>query len=347
MLSKTERAGKRAGTYQTFSREIAMRSACALAIIVALAGLALIGSNLAPARAAEKIRAAKSIDVLWVYTPLDVGIAEGIFAKYGVDVELSVMSGGARFHQALLSNSVDIGLDGATSMALAVKGAGDLAVAAYAGAPYNFSLNVAADSPIRSAADLKGKLLGVASNGSLPEWLTKRVSIAERWGPSGIRTTATGGFEATLAATLSHSIDGFIGAREAGLLLQQRGRGRVVFSMEKYVAHLISQAVFARKELIEKHPDLVERFLKGLFASVQYVRTHKEKSVEIATRVLHQDPRVMDKVYDLELPMLSKDGTFDAKALAVVKKSHVEMRILPHEPRNDQLFTARFVPVRP
>ncbi len=324
-----------------------MTPKCRIATTLAIASLLLAGTAPFPARAADKIRVGKAIDVLWVYTPLDVGIEEGIFAKYGLDVELSVMAGGAKLHQALVGDSMDVGLDGGTGMALAAKGATDIAVAVEAGALNNFSLNVAGDSPIKSAADLKGKILGVASNGSITEWVTKRVSIAEGWGPTGIRTTATGGFEATLAATLNHSIDGFIGGTEAGLRLEEQGRGRVVMSVEKYVPVFISQAVYARQALIRDNPDLVNRFLKGMFASIAYVKANKAKTTEIAAKVLHQTPTVMNKTYDLEISMLSDDGQFDPKAMDVLKDSFIDMGILPGRPNDNQLFTAQFVPVKP
>lgn len=317
-----------------------------LASIVATASIIVLAAP-TPAPAADKIRAAKAIDVLWIYTSLDIGVEAGIFAKYGLDVEVSVMSGGAKLHQALVANSIDVGLDGATGMALAVKGATDIGIAAYAGALRNYSINVAVDSPIKTVADMKGKLFGVASNGSLPEWVTKRVSIAEGWGPNGIRTTATGGFEATLAATLNHTIDGFIGATEAGLLLEERGKGRIVGGVEHYVPRFVSQAVFARQELIKQNPDLVARFLKGLFATVAFMKANKEKTTEIATRVLHQTPTVMSKTHDLEIAMLSDNGVFDPEAMKVLKDSYIEMGILPERPRDDQLFDARFLPVKP
>jgi NitT/TauT family transport system substrate-binding protein len=315
-------------------------------IAAVVAALLVVGAA-SPARAADKIHVGKAINVLWVYTILDIGVEQGIFAKYGLDPEISVLPGDAKFQQALISQSIDIGLASGTSMALSIKGSPAIAVAAYAGAPRNFSVNVAADSTIKTVADLKGKLLATATSGSLPEWLIKRLSIKEGWGVNGIRTTATGGFEASLAATLTHSVDGFMGATEAGLMLEQQKRGRIITNMEAYAPRFITQVVSTRKDFVHDHPDLVARFLKGLFATVAYVKSDKAKSTEIATRVLHQDPTVMDATYDSELSMLSTDGTFDQQAVEVLKDSYVEMGILDAKPSNDQLLTTQFVPVTP
>ena len=285
--------------------------------------------------------------MLWIYTVLDIGVEQSIFARYGLDVQISVLPGDAKFQQALIAGSIDIGLASGVSMALAVKGSPAIAVAAYAGAPRNFSVNVAADSPIRTVADLKGRLLATATAGSLPEWLIKRLSITEGWGVNGIRTTATGGFEASLAATLTHQVDGFMGATEAGLMLEEEKRGRIITNMEHYAPRFITQVVSTRKDFVAAHPDLVERFLKGLFASVAYVRANKAMTGEIATRVLHQSPAVMDRTYDSELSMISTDGSFDTEAIEVLKESYVEMGILGEKPENRALYTTQFVPVTP
>ncbi len=314
---------------------------------IAIAAALLAGAAGPRALAADKIHVGKAINVLWVYTILDIGVEQGIFAKYDLDPEISVLPGDAKFQQALISGSIDIGLASGTSMALSVKGSPAVAVAAYAGAPRNFSVNVAADGPIRTVADLKGKLLATATAGSLPEWLIKRLSLKEGWGVDGIRTTATGGFEASLAATLTHSVDGFMGATEAGLMLEQQNRIRIITNMEAYAPRFVTQVVSTRRDFVQDHPDLVERFLKGLFASVAFVKSNKAKTGEIATRVLHQDPSVMDRTYDLEVSMLSSDGSFDSEAVEVLKNSYVEMGILDTKPDNGQLFTTKFVPVTP
>ena len=53
------------------------------------------------------------------------------------------------------------------------------------------------------------------------------------------------------------------------------------------------------------------------------------------------------RAYDQEIGMLEDDGHFDAEAVAVLKKSCVDMGILDKEPADDQILTTRFVPVKP
>ena len=73
------------------------------------------------AHAADKIRAGKAINVIWAMIPLDIGAKEGLFAKYGVDVDIITMSGGAKLQQGLIADSIDIGIDGGTALSSARK----------------------------------------------------------------------------------------------------------------------------------------------------------------------------------------------------------------------------------
>jgi NitT/TauT family transport system substrate-binding protein len=312
----------------------------------ALAVAALVGLS-PPSHAADTLHVGKAINVLWIYTPLDIGVEQGIFQKYGLDVQVSTLPGDAKFAQALIAKSIDIGLAGGPAMALSVKGSPAIAVAAYAGAPRNFSVIVAADSTIKAVADLKSKTLATATNGSVPQWLIKRLAMSQGWGVDGINTTATGGFEASLSATLTHAVDGFMGATEAGLQLQEEKRARIITNMEQYVPKLVTQVVTTRTDFVAEHPELVDRFLKGLFASVAYVKSHKEESTAAATRLLHQSPTVMSETYDAEKSMLSDDGTFDPEAMKVLKDSFIDMGILDQPPADDKILTTKFLPVKP
>ena len=47
----------------------------------------LLSAMLAPAGAADKLRVAKVVPFAWTFTPLDIGIQMGIFAKHGLDIE--------------------------------------------------------------------------------------------------------------------------------------------------------------------------------------------------------------------------------------------------------------------
>jgi ABC-type nitrate/sulfonate/bicarbonate transport system substrate-binding protein len=312
-----------------------------------LAATAVLSLQAAPAQAADQVRVAKASAVAWSFIPLDVGAAQGIFAKNGITLEISALGGDAKLQQALAAGSIDFALGSGPSMAFAAKGAPAKAVAAFAGPPRNISVIVANDSPIKTVAQLKGKLLAVTTAGSLTDWLAHRIAVAEGWGLDGIRTVALGTFDASTAALLTHQIDGNVGATEAGYLLEEKGQAHDLVGMEKYAPHFITHVVFARNELIANNPDLVRRFLKSFFGSIAFMKANKEKTSEVAEQVLHQSPAVASKTYDYEISMLETDGHFDPEAVGVLKDSFVDMKILASKPADDQLFTTKFIPVTP
>ncbi len=314
---------------------------CFVATLLAMT--VLLGT---PAHALDKVRAGKTIGVLWALTPVDVGVEEGIFAEYGIEVEITTLNGDTKLQQALISDSVDVGLAGGTGMVFAVKGSPVVGIAALADAPRNFSIIVGPSSTIRSAKDMHNKLLGVSTVGSLVEWFAKHISTREGWGTDGIRTVATGGFEGTIAALKTGQIDGFTGATELGYQLEEKREGKIIAGMEKFVPRFHTQVILAQQKTVREQPAVVERFLKGLFASVAFMKKNRDKTIEITSRVIHMSPAVITKTYDYEIAMLSDDGAFDAEALTVLKDSYRDMGLLPDAPTDAQILTRQFVPVK-
>ena len=100
------------------------------------------------------------------FIPVDVGIETGIFKKHGLDVQSSDFGGGPRVQQALTAGALDIAIGSGPELAMIVKGAPEIGIAALADAPYAVVLAVLNDGP-KTIADLKGKKISVSSKGSL------------------------------------------------------------------------------------------------------------------------------------------------------------------------------------
>jgi NitT/TauT family transport system substrate-binding protein len=312
---------------------------------ILIAALAL--ASLDPARAADQVHAAKAAGVAWTFTLLNVGIEQGIFAKYGLDVDTSDMAGDARLQQALASGAVDFGLGSGPSMALAAKGGQAIAVAAFAGEPRNLAIIVGKDSAIKTVADLKGKKMGTTTKGSLTEWLVQQLARQQGWGDEGIPMVELGTFDASVAALKVKQVDAMVGALEAGYLIEEKGEAKVLIGLEKVAPKFHTHVVFSRTDLIKSKPDLVARFLKGVFGSIAFMKANKEKTSEIATKVLHQSPAVMNRTWDYEISMFEDDGRFDPQAIDALQQSFVAMGLAPEKIPDDKLYTTQFLPVKP
>ena len=300
----------------------------------------------APAHAAEKLRVGKAVAFAWTFTPLDVGIQTGIFAKHGLEIEASDATGDAKLQQALTADSLDVGIGSGPGMAFMAKGVPAKAVAAMAGVPRNMAVMVGYNSTAKTVDDLKGKKLGVTTVGSLTDWIGKRINALKGWGAEGITTVPIGGMPPARAAIKTGQIDGYIGALETGYALEEAKEWRVITTATPFVDDFITHVFFVRDDVIAKRPEAVRAFLKGWFETIAFMKANKEKSVEITSRVLNLSPTVISRAYDEQIPIFSTDGTFDPKAVAALKQSFIEMGLLKEMPDDKVMFTTQFVPVK-
>jgi NitT/TauT family transport system substrate-binding protein len=315
--------------------------------LLARALLVLIAAAFAsPAPATDAIRVGKAVPFAWTFTPIDVGIATGIFAKHGLELTVTGFAGDARLQQGLLSDSLDFGLGSGPGMGFLAKGVPAKAVAAMAGAPMNMSLVVAYNSPIKTLDDIKGKKIGITTVGSLTDWLLKRLVADKKWAPSDVTEVTVGGMEPTKAALKTGQIDGVVIALELGYALEAAKEWRVVAPLAPFAPDFHTHVIYARDELIAKKPELVERFLQSWFETIAFMRANKARTVELTAKVLNLDEAVIARVYDEQIKMFTADGRFDPKALVVIRQSLVEMGILQQVPEDSVMFTTRFLPVK-
>jgi len=306
----------------------------------------LIAFWIAPAGAAEKLRVGKAVPFAWTFTPLDVGMQTGIFAKHGLEIASSAFGGDAKMQQALTADSIDVGIGSGPGMAFMAKGVPAKAVFAMAGVPRNMAVMVKYDLPVRGVDDLKGKKLGVTTVGSLTYWIGQRINQLKGWGQDGIIIAPVGGMQPARAAVRTGQLDGYIGALEAGYELEENKEWRVVTSATPFVEHFITHVFFVRNDVIEKRPDAVRAFLRGWVETIAFMKANKDKTVEITSKVINLKPSVISRAYDEQIGIFSETGEFDPKAVEMLKQSFIEMGLLKEKPEDKVLFTTQFLPVK-
>jgi len=313
---------------------------------VAAAVLVALGVLIAraPAGAAEPLRVGKGFPSLFQFTPLDVGVQEGIFKKHGLDIEISSFAGDAKLQQAFAAGSVDLGIGSGPGLAFIAKGSPILGVAEEAGPPLGITLCVLASGPIHSIADLKGKLASISSIGSQTDWMVRELSRRQGWGPEGIKRVALGAVPAQLSALRTHQIDMVPFDITTAYQLNETGEVRILLKFGDVVKEYVNHVIYASNDLIAKRPDDVKKFLAAWFETVAFFKHNKAEVVRISSGVLKIPEPVVGKVYDETIPMLSDDGRFDPKGLAVLAQSFVDMNTLPEKPDMSKLYTEKFLP---
>ena len=317
--------------------------ACGLAML-GLAACMVASFGAAPAEAATLLRVGKAIAGPFDFTPLDVGMKEGFFAKHGLKIEEVNFNGSAKLQQGLAADAVDIGLGSGPELSFVAKGNTDLGICAFAGPPAGLVLVVRSDDPVKTVADLKGKKIGVSTVGGLTDWMVREVSRQQGWGPDGIDVTPLGADAAQIAAMLTHQLDGMALDVAHAAQLQQQGKVRVLLRFKDYVPHFINHIAYATDKVMKDHPDEVRAFLAAWFETIKWMRQHKAETVKIAAPVMHQPPAIVAYAYDQVMPSFSDTGKFDPKGLAVLARSFVQMKLLPKEPDMSKLYTEKFLP---
>src|SRR5262249_6627906 len=349
LVRRDEDAGERAGHEQTVHGSVpaqeltgglkmkTMRKSLLLGVLLAVSALAA-----APSGAAEKLRVGKAVPEAFSFVPLDIGMRQGIFARHGLDIESIAFAGDARMQQAMASDSLDVALGSGPAMAFIAKGAPIKAVAAMAGPPLLLAIVVRPDGP-KTVADLKGKTVSVSTAGSLTYWLVSETSRRQGWGPNGITIAPMGAMPGQIAALKRGDIQGAIMDIGNAFDLEKRGEGRILVrftDIKDFHIHI----VFATNKLIAEKPDAVRQFLAGWFETIAFMRENKAESVKIAMEVTNKDEDVTSRSYDELMPMFSDTGKFDPAALETLRKSYIELKLLPTEPDMSQLYTESFLP---
>lgn len=315
--------------------------------VLRIAGFGLVAAlalGVGAATAQEKLRIGKAQAEPLDFTPPEVGVAKGIFKKHGVDLEIVVFSGAAKQQQALLAGAVDIGLGGGPELTSVAKGSPELGIAAYAGRPDGLVMVVQKDGPVKTVADLKGRKVSASSVGSLTEWMVRETSRQQGWGRDGIEVVFLGDIAGQIAAIKTKQIDGMSNDIATAIRMEKEGIGRIAVRYGQIVPDFVIHVIYATNKIMSEHPEQVRGFLAGWFETIAFMKKNKEETVRIITPVMHQPAEIVDRAYDVVMPTFSDTGRFDPKGVAVLRRSFIEMNLLPSEPDMSKLYTEKFLP---
>lgn len=311
-------------------------------ILAAAAAITLVTTSAVPA--IELIHVGNAGRESFSFTPANIGKEVGIFAKNGLDLEISGFGGDAKLQQAMAADAIDVGLGSGPGMAFIVKGSPVKGIAAMAGPPLIFALVVRADGSVKTIDDLKGRKVGISTVGSATNWLMNVVSRQHGWGFDGFDQVPIGENSARIAALKAGGVDGCVVDIGSALNFVQRGDGRILMRFGDVVEHFIMHVIFATDKAIAARPAALSAFLKSWFETIAFMRQNKAKSVAIAQTVMGTDEKTTAGIYDELMPMFLDNGRFDPRALAVLSRSFVEMKMLPDAPDMNELYTEALLP---
>ena len=290
-------------------RDGVMRGTMAAAI------LALVALASHAALALDKVRLGKAVPNSFAFGAVEVGEDAKIWQQEGIAMEASGFNGDAQVQQALAAGSVDVALGSGPALGFHAKGVPAEGVAAMYGPPTNLALIVPTASPIKTVADLKGKRIGVTTEGSLTDWLVRELSRQQGWGSDGMKILALGSTSARLALMQTGELDGSVNEAATGFELEEQGRTRNLLLFGDIVKNFYTHVIFASMPMIEQRPELLRRFLRGWFKTIAFMRANKDFTVTSESKTIGVRPSITAKIYDTEMPSFSSDGAWNPKAI--------------------------------
>ena len=240
-------------------------------LCVALAAMA-ISAALSIANAEDSLKLAAGQRGNWDTAIAEVGQRAGIFKKHGLALEILWTQGGGETQQAVISNSVDIGVAPGIMGVLSAfsKGAPVRIIGAQTTGASDIYWYVPVSSPIKSLKDTEGKTIAYSTNGSSTHGV---VTAFMKQYDLKAKPTATGGPAPTLTQVMSGQID--IGWAAPPFGIQQLDEGKIrIIATGNDAAMFKGQTVrllITNTQVLQSRKAVVDRFMKAYRETIDWL----------------------------------------------------------------------------
>ena len=220
--------------------------------------------------------------------PLWIAKEQGIYKKYGLDVDLVFIIAG-RAMQAMLAGQVLVGLVGGTHVTNANTGGGDFTM--ILGLENRLDYIFVARPSIKSGEELKGKKVAIgtpAGSASLATYVAlDHLGLVPR--RDNIVLLGIGGVPERMGALRSGSVEATSLSPEFGQVVVSEGY-RVLVDLGKENVPFQSSGLVVPRSLIKTNPQLVENIARATVEGTAFI--HKPANKEIVLRSLARNLRL-------------------------------------------------------
>ena len=234
--------------------------------------------------------------------PMMVTWKAGYFRKHGLDVARPRILGSAKgVVRGLMSGAIQFGNMAAPAPLRAnLKGEADV-VFLTGGINQQF---VVARPGLDSREQLAGKKIGFAGDGGIGDALVQ--FVIAKLAAAGIQglqeePIATGA-EAELEALLTGKVDVVVGTPPECITAIRRGC-KYLIDFAEYGLNYALGGIAARRDYVEKHPDITRCFVKAYVEGMHRYRTDREFTVDVQADYSRiADRSIAEETYDLTQP---------------------------------------------
>ena len=277
------------------------------AILILSAILLLVGRDAAPA--AERISIATPSRGLFEF-PVVVAMRKGFYKDEGIDVD-KVQMQPALGVKALISGDVDYLLAWGSALRAAVTGVPVKAVVGIAGRPLHV---LVARPEIKTAKELKGKIIGVDSVAGTVDYLSRVAVRHFGFEPDkDVTIIVTGESPTRLAALHAGSIDATAIDVAFAVKAEDEGFRRLVYLGDLIELPLSGMAVTDHK--LQTQRDQVRRVVRATMRGTRYFKQNRNDTVQMLADYLRITPTQAAKAYDTSINSFSNDGMISDKGV--------------------------------
>ena len=222
--------------------------------------------------------------------------AGGFYAAQGLSVEILNMNGGSRGAQELQSGRIDAMHVGLSSVVKLNQDGGDLRTIASLSNVIRFTFFAAPG--VKTAADLKGSVIGVSAFGSESDSTVTLALARLGMRRDDVILEEYGGGMRRLEALKSGEIKGTAINEPVASLAHEAGLTAMVDLVAEKIPWLFSSIV-VKASYLEGHRDVLTRFLKASIEGNYLALTDERRAKDVLAREARiVDPKIIDTSYN-------------------------------------------------
>jgi NitT/TauT family transport system substrate-binding protein len=212
----------------------------------------------------------------------------GLFEQYGLEVvDFPLVEGGTLAIQALVAGDIQIVSAGSSGVIAAVLGGSDIVMIAGSSNKFDFALMTVPE--IQSAADLRGKRVGVSRFGSSSDFAARVALMHLGLDPDrDVTLIQAGGTGQRLAAMQSGALDAATEIDPALLTAQKLGF-RILVDLAELGVPYEAGPMSTTRALIAQNPEIPRRFIRAYLAGIHRMKTDRAFGIETVRRYMHTD----------------------------------------------------------
>jgi NitT/TauT family transport system substrate-binding protein len=228
--------------------------------------------------------------------PLWVAKEGGYFEQAGVDADVQYIAS-TNSMAALLAGQTQFAHIGGSEVLSAVAGGADLVVLAVPGPVYPYALYVSAD--IKTAADLKGKKLGVSGPGSSSDTALRvalpRLNITP---DKDVDIISVGSTTNLTASLLSGAIVGGMSHPPDTLVLEPKGF-HPIYDLAQQKLPFANNTIATQRAFVAAHRDLTQAYIDAIVRAIAREKADPDFTVGVMKKYLDStDDTAMRTTWD-------------------------------------------------